>query len=400
MAIMKLKDGITSVGVLNPNMRVFDIIMQTEYGTSYNAYVVKGEKTALIDTVHTRFFEDYLENVQSVVDIKEVDYIVSNHTEPDHSGSIQKILELNPNITIVSTMAGKKYLDKITNRSFASIVVKDGETLDLGGKTLLFRVAPFLHWPDSMFTYVQEDKVLFSCDMFGCHYCEPRMLDSVIAYPEKYEDAFRHYYEAIFSPFKEFVLAGIEKIKDLDFDMVCTSHGPVLVEHIDECIEKYRQWSGDFKRSNDPKKVVMVYVSAYGCTKRLGQEMQKAITDTSSCEVEMINAIEMDLTSIKEKIDQADAILLGSPTINKDALKPIWDVLSVVEVLKNKDKLCGIFGSYGWSGEGFKMLEERVKGLKLKLVGESVRANFVPNEEELHKAYDWAVAFAKQVQEA
>ena len=114
MAIMKLKDGITSVGVLNPNMRVFDIIMQTEYGTSYNAYVVKGEKTALIDTVHTRFFEDYLENVQSVVDIKEVDYIVSNHTEPDHSGSIQKILELNPNITIVSTMAGKKYLDKIT----------------------------------------------------------------------------------------------------------------------------------------------------------------------------------------------------------------------------------------------------------------------------------------------
>lgn len=390
MAILKLKEGITSVGVLNPNMRIFDIIMKTDYGTSYNAYVVKGEKTALIDTVHARFFDDYLENVQSVVDIKEVDYIISNHTEPDHSGSICRMLELNPDITIVSTMAGKKYLDAITNRSFQSIVVKDGETLDLGGKTLLFRVAPFLHWPDSMFTYVQEDKVLFSCDMFGSHYCEPRMLDGKVAYPEKYEKAFLEYYEAIFSPFKEFVLAGIEKIKNLDFDMVCTSHGPVLVSHIDACIEKYKLWSADYKPANDPKKVVMVYVSAYGCTKRLGEEIRRGILNTGVFDVELIDANEETLTSIKEKIDKADAVLFGSPTINKDALKPIWDVLSVVEVLKNKDKPCGIFGSYGWSGEGFKMLEERVKGLKLKLIGESVRANFVPSEEELKRAYDWA----------
>lgn len=397
MAILKLKEGITSVGVLNPNMRIFDIIMQTDYGTSYNAYVVKGEKTALIDTVHARFFDDYLENVQSVVDIKEVDYIVSNHTEPDHSGSIRKMLELNPNITIVSTMAGKKYLDAITNCTFQSKVVKDGETLDLGGKTLTFRVAPFLHWPDSMFTYVQEDKVLFSCDMFGSHYCEPRMLDGKIAYPEKYEKAFQEYYEAIFSPFKEFVLAGIDKIKDLDFDMVCTSHGPVLVSHIDACIKKYQTWSADYKPANDPKKVVMVYVSAYGCTKRLGEEIQKGILDTGRFDVELINANDQALASIKEKIDKADAVIFGSPTINKDALKPIWDVLSVVEVLKNKDKPCGIFGSYGWSGEGFKMLEERVKGLKLKLIGESVRANFVPNAEELKQAYDWAVDFAKQL---
>lgn len=398
MATLKLKEGIISVGVLNPNMRIFDIIMKTDYGTSYNAYVVKGEKTALIDTVHARFFDDYLENVQSVVDIKEVDYIISNHTEPDHSGSIRRMLELNPNITIVSTMAGKKYLDAIANCSFQSIVVKDGETLDLGGKTLTFRVAPFLHWPDSMFTYVQEDKVLFSCDMFGCHYCEPRMLDSKIAYPEKYEQAFLEYYEAIFSPFKEFVLAGIEKIKGLDFDMVCTSHGPVLVSHIDACIEKYKLWSADYKPANDPKKIVMVYVSAYGCTKRLGEEIRRGILDTGVFDVALINANEEALTSIKEKIDKADAVLFGSPTINKDALKPIWDVLSVVEVLKNKDKPCGIFGSYGWSGEGFKMLEERVKGLKLKLIGESVRANFVPNDEELKQAYDWAVGFAKQLQ--
>ncbi|MBE7029868.1 MAG: FprA family A-type flavoprotein [Ruminococcaceae bacterium] len=397
MSMMQLKDGIYSVGALNPNMRTFDIIMHTEYGTSYNAYIVRGEKTALIDTVHGRFFDEYLENVRRVVDIKEIDYIISNHTEPDHSGSIRYLLEENPDITVVSTMAGKKYLGKIVNRDFRSMVVKNGDTLDLGGKTLTFRVAPFLHWPDSMFTYVNEDKVLFSCDMFGCHYCEPRMFDDRIAYPAKYDVAFKEYYDAIFSPFTEFVLAGIEKISDLDYDMVCPSHGPILVAGIEKAIETYRNWSTKTVVPVAPKKTVIVYVSAYGCTKRLAQEIKSGIESVDGNQVVLMDALKHDLFEIKAAIDEADGVVVGSPTINKDALKPIWDVLSVIEVLKNKDKPCGVFGSYGWSGEGFQMLEERLKGLKLKLFGESVRANFVPDDAELKNAYDWAVGFAAQL---
>lgn len=391
MMKIKIADGIHFVGILNPNLRIFDIIMKTDYGTSYNSYVVEGtEHTALIETAHATFFEEYLEKINDVTDISKIDYIVLNHTEPDHTGSLRRILELNPEIEVIGSMAAIKYAKKIANLDFKSRVVKDGEELDLGGKTLRFLIAPFLHWPDSMFTYLKEDKILFSCDMFGCHYCEPRIWDKHITYTDKYDDAFAYYYAAIFGPFKEFVLKGLDKIKDLDISIIAPSHGPVIAARVKEVQEKYRAMSETGMRKNPVKKVLILYVSAYGCTGKMAETIQQTLESAGQFDISMRNVIHHDLMQLKEEIESADALFIGSPTINRDALKPIWDVLSVTDAVLNAGKPVGVFGSFGWSGEAVKMLVERLRSLKLNVVGEGIRANFVPSEEELAAVSEYA----------
>ena len=208
MSAIKLSDHVFSVGVMNPSLRVFDIVMEAKFGTSYNAYLITDKKTVLVETVHSDFFDEYLYNLQCLIDIGQIDYIVMNHTEPDHSGSLLRLLEMNPDITVVCTAAAQKYLKGITNRDFNCMVVKHGDTLDIGSGELQFVVAPLLHWPDSMMTYLREDEVLFSCDFLGCHYCEPTMLDENIRYEKEYLEQFAYYYAGIFGPFKPYVLAG------------------------------------------------------------------------------------------------------------------------------------------------------------------------------------------------
>ncbi len=388
---VKIADGVHFVGILNPNLRIFDIIMKTDYGTSYNSYVVEGtEHTALIETAHSTFFEEYLEKIHDVTEIKKIDYIVLNHTEPDHTGSLRRILELKPDIEVIGSMAAIKYAKKIANLDFKSRVVKDGDELSLGGKTLRFFISPFLHWPDSMFTYLEEEKILFSCDVFGCHYCEPRIFDRYISYPEKYEDAFAYYYAAIFGPFKEFVLKGLEKIKGLDISVIAPSHGPVIVDGVAAVQEKYRAMSEAGLKKNDVKKILILYVSAYGCTRKMAETILDTLSKEGDYDIVMRDVIHYDLMQIKEEIESADALFIGSPTINRDALKPIWDVLSVTDAVLNAGKPVGVFGSYGWSGEAVKMLTERLRSLKLNVLGEGIRANFVPSEEELAAVSDYA----------
>ncbi|MEG0230270.1 MAG: FprA family A-type flavoprotein, partial [Oscillospiraceae bacterium] len=328
MSARIIKQDVFSVGVMNPALRVFDIIMKTEYGTSYNAYLVKGEKTALIETVHVNFFDEYLENIQSIVDVQSIDYLILNHTEPDHTGSIAKLLEKNPNIQIIGSMAAIKYAGAIVNSDFNKKIVKDGETLDLGnGKVLKFMISPFLHWPDSMFTYLESEKTLFSCDFLGAHYCEPRVFDNHVMYKDKYAAAFDYYYAAIFGPFKEYVLKGLDKIKDLDLDVVAPSHGPVLVEGIKAAMDKYRQYSLPVLNKNEIKKILILYVSAYGCTKTLAKRAYDVCKE-AGFDVEMHDIIKNDESFLAGKIHEADGLMFGSPTINRDALKPVWDMIS------------------------------------------------------------------------
>jgi len=375
---LQLAKNVFSVGVVNPNLRVFDIIMPTEFGTSYNAYMVKGEKVALIEASHSSFCEDFLENISEIAPLASIDYIVLNHTEPDHSGSVAKILALNPNITIVATAAGLKNLKAITGLSFNSILAKDNETLDLGGKTLKFIIAPNLHWPDSMFTYLAEDSMLFPCDFLGAHFCELRVFADKSQYKAAYESAFANYYNAIFSPFKPFVLAGLDKLKGLEIKMVCPSHGPVLIEGIAQAMALYRQWSTAHVQE---KNVAIFYVSAYGYTKAMAEHLTKSLIKKGIL-AESYDIINYDLGFLKEKLEQASAVCFGSPTINRDALKPVWDLLSVTDAINNKGKPCAVFGSYGWSGEAFQLLQERLLGLKLKPIAEPIKANFTPKEEQ------------------
>ena len=214
MSAIKLRENIWSVGIQNPALRVFDVVMESKYGTSYNAYLVTGgEKTALIEAVHKDYFDELVRNVEEVLPIERVDYLIMNHTEPDHSGGVKALLERCPNLTVLCSASAKKFLGAISNENFPCRVVKNGDTLDLGGKTLTFISAPLLHWPDSMFTWDEADKTLFTCDFLGAHFCEPSMMDTGIhaVYRQAYEGEVRYYFDCIFGPFKPAVLDGLDK---------------------------------------------------------------------------------------------------------------------------------------------------------------------------------------------
>lgn len=394
----KITDGIYYVGVLNPNMRVFDIVMRTEFGTSYNAYLVKGtEKTALVETCHLTFFENYIDNIKEVVDIDQIDYLVMNHNEPDHSGAIAKLLELNPNITIVVSQAGSIYLKNITNSKDLKIqVAKDGDELDLGGKTFKFLNAPFLHWPDSMFTWVPEDKTLFSCDFLGAHYCEPQMIDCKITYPENYLESLKGYYDAIFSPFNPYVVKGLDKIKDLDIEFACTSHGPILTKgcQLENAIARYREWSAPVVHEH--KQIPVYYCSAYGNTKHIAEAIQEGILSVlPDANVELYNIIDHDMGSLAAKLNQSDAFLIGSPTINRDAVPPVWMLLSHLDAVNIAKRPVALFGSFGWSGEAVPNITKRLESLKLNVYEKPFRVTFVPTAEDLENAKQFGAEFAK-----
>lgn len=400
MQSKKIKDNVYSVSVLNPNLRVFDIVMKTDFGTSYNSYIVKGsEKTALIETSHLTYFDYFINNIKEVTELENIEYLIMNHNEPDHSGAIQKLLELIPNLKIITSQAGSIYLKNITNRTDMNIIVaKDGDSISLGDKTLTFINAPFLHWPDSMFTYLNEDKILFSCDFLGSHYCEPQLFDTCITYPQAYQTALKGYYDAIFGPFKPYVLKGLEKIKDLEIDYAATSHGPVLSKDglLGDVIEKYKAWSTEVKREN--KLIPIFYCSAYGNTEMLALNILKGIKEViPNAQVEAYDIIYHDMDKLSALLNQCDAFLLGSPTINKDAVPPFWNLLSHVDAVNIQKRPVALFGSYGWSGEAVKNLKSRLNDLKTKVFEEDMRIVFIPTEDDLKKAKEFGKAFAKTI---
>lgn len=389
---MKITEHVSYVGVSNPSMRVFDIIMSTAYGTTYNSYLVKGEKCALIETVHDSYSEEFFYNIENYTDIASIDYVILNHTEPDHSGSLNRIVEKNPNVEVIGTTAAIRNLKNITNMEFKSRVIKQekGEQLDLGdGVVLDFIIAPMLHWPDSMFTYLKADKVLFSCDVFGCHFCEPMVMDKYIKYPKAYESERLNYYTCIFGPFKKFVIAGLDKIKDLEIEMACTSHGPVLQERLKETMDLYREWSEEEPKS---KKISIFYVSAYGYTQMMAEKFAETFRD-HGMEVELYNAIEHPASELSAAMNDAGAVLFGSPTINKCALKPIWDLISSSDIVNSINKPVLVFGSYGWSGEAVRQLTEHLKTLKYKVFGDGITCVFKPSEEDFAKIENTAREF-------
>lgn len=397
MKYLNVKNDIYWVGALDYNLRVFDIIMETPYGTSYNSYVVKGsEKTAIFETVKEEFFDEYVERLKSLnIDIKNVDYIVVSHTEPDHAGSIGRILDLAPKAKIIASSMALRFIKGIINRDFKSIQVCDGDSISLGNKNLKFFSVPQLHWPDTIYTYVEEDKTLITCDSFGAHYCFDEMFDDLIENKEEYMEALKHYFDCIIGPFKPYVLKAINKIKDLDIDMICPGHGPILRENPEKIVEIYKEWSTP-KPENDVKKATVYYVSAYGYTKMLAEAIVNGIKDETSGEID-VNLYEItsvDQGKLLEEIDKSDAVLFGSPTILAELLEPVRELLAKLNPMIHGGKIAGAFGSYGWSGEAVPRIDTRLKELKMKMPLESLRVNFRPSEEELQKAFQYGKEIA------
>ncbi|WP_297130621.1 FAD-dependent oxidoreductase [Terrisporobacter sp.] len=392
MDFLELKKNFYWTGVLDKDLRVFDIIMETEFGTTYNSYVLKTkDKVVLFETAKAKFFDSYLESLEKIVDIKKIDYIVVSHTEPDHAGSIEKLIEINPNIKIVATTVAINFLKDIINHDFYSLAVKDKSTLELGEKTLRFISVPNLHWPDTMYTYIEEDDILVTCDSFGSHYCCDDILLSKVTDNEGYMRATKYYFDNIIGPFKSHMLSALDKIKDLKIDLICTGHGPVIDCRIDEIIDIYKKWC-TVVNPNSRKTVIIPYVSAYGYTKELALEIEKGIKDSGDIDVRIYDMVESDTGKVLEELGFADGILFGTPTIVGEALKPIWDLTTSIFAGTHGGKLASAFGSYGWSGEGVPHILERLKQLKMKVI-EGFRVKFKPGKKDMKDAYEYVYNF-------
>lgn len=390
MTGVQLKNNIHWIGVKDPELEVFDIIMTTKKGTTYNSYLIDDEKVAVVDCVKESFFQESLENIKSIIGERQIDYIIVQHTELDHSGSLVKLLEAYPNAKIVATKAAITYAKEIVNKDFEAIDALAIGELNLGKTNLKFISAPNLHWPDTMFTLVQEAKVLFTCDFLGCHYCpENTVVDS---YSEDYFEEMQYYYNVIMSPFKRFVLQAIDKIKPLEFDMICASHGPVHTETIEKYLELYKEWSKIIEI--EEKNVQIFYITAYGNTGKMSQYIADKINNEGiRAEVHEITTSKME--ELVEKAEGASGILVGSPTINQDAVKPAWDFMSLLCPINVRGKSAAAFGSFGWSGEGVQMMMDRLKSLKFKTLESGLRFKFVPDKKEFEEADKFVEEFLK-----
>ena len=386
---LQIKPKLYWVGALNPELRWFDIVLYTPHGTTYNAYLIIDEKIALVELVHEKFTDTLVENIKSVIDLAKLDYIIINHTEMDHTGALSKLLDLAPTAQIVSTKTAANFLKKIVNREFRSLPVGDGSTLNLGKNNLQFISVPYWHWPDTMFSYLIEDKILFPCDGFGCHFCDERMFNDKVA--DFYED-FKYYYDHIMRPFKPKIADGIKKIAGLDIKMFCPSHGPILRTNPEKYIQAYTEWSKEALKSAQ-KQILIFYVSAYGNTKRMADEIAAEINQSGTAEAKLFDAKTTEPELIRDELETADGILFGSPTFISDAVKPIWDIISLLPTVAVKGKPVAVFGSFGWSGEAVQLLEERLKGLKMKINVPGLKINFAPSQTELEKCREFAKTF-------
>lgn len=392
---MELLKGIYSVGVQNPSLRVFDIIMKTPHGTSYNAYLIKGEqKTALVETAKEGFLEEYLRNIEQIMPLDKIDCIVLNHTEPDHAGIIPVLLEKNPNLEIYGSAGAINFIGEIINQPFRGKAVKKGDTLDLGGRTLSFYPMPNLHWPDTMFTFDSLTRGLFTCDFLGAHYSFPALLLSRVEDRDGYHEAVKQYYMDIMSPFAQpFVINGVKAVRELNPSMVLTGHGAVLDAGIEEICAIYERLAE--KPKKEGKTAAIVFVSAYGYTRALAKTISDVL-DEAGIKVSLLELNDENKGQALAAIDEADGILFGSPTFLGDMLQPIGELLAAIHPYLLKGKLCSAFGSYGWSGEAIAHITGRLEQLKPRVM-EGFRVRFRPSAAELDGARAFARTFAENL---
>lgn len=395
--ILDINNDVKWIGVLDKEIETFDIVMETKYGTTYNSYFIDADKKTIIDTAKATFKDEYLEKVKAVVDPSEIEVIIVNHTEPDHSGCIKYLLELAPNATVFGSKVALNYLSEIINKPFNSCAVKDGDTISLGNKTIRVVNAPNLHWPDSIYSYLEEDKLLFTCDSFGAHYCNESMFDDLVDQND-YNDAFKYYFDVILRPFSTFMVKAIDKIKPLEIEAICPGHGPILRSNWKEKVERSEKLAQEYLdvicESAKPN-VLVTYVSAYGYTKQMAQDVVTGIKETRDCDVDLVDIENILLGDLESKIVRADAILVGSPTINKNTVLPVYKLFALLTPLRDRKKKAAVFGSYGWSGEAVGLIESNLRGLGLDIVIEGVRSKFNPENEKEENLINFGKEFAE-----
>ncbi|MEM6445378.1 MAG: diflavin flavoprotein [Cyanobacteria bacterium P01_D01_bin.123] len=357
----------------------FDIEFGLQNGTTYNSYLIRGEKTALIDTSHAKFRELYMSLLQEQVDLSQLDYLIISHTEPDHSGLVADILALAPHVTVVGAKVALHFLDDLVHQPYEKLFVKGGSKLDLGnGHELEFISAPNLHWPDTIFTYDCGTNVLYTCDAFGMHYCDDNAFDVDLS---KIEPDYRFYYECLMAPNARSVLTALKRMDAIadgePFQAIANGHGPILRYHITELVERYRTWSQ--KRSKADTTVAVFYVSDYGYSDRLSQSVAHGITKTGVA-VEMMDLKAGDPQELQELVGQVQGLIVLAPPTSGRGAEASQAGLSNVLAAVNGKQFIGIVESYGGDDEPIDPLLNKFVDLGLTPGFKAIRVKDTPTE--------------------
>ncbi len=373
MTVQKIKENVYFVGAIHWDRRLFDELIPLPDGTSYNAYLIKGsEKTALIDTVDPAKEDELVRNLENA-GVKKLDYLISNHAEQDHSGVIGKIVELYPVTKIVTNEKCKSFLKElllIPEEKFT--VIKDGDELSLGNKTLKFIFTPWVHWPETMVTYLIEDKILFSCDFFGSHYATSSLFARE---GEKLLEDAKRYYAEIMMPFRNVIVKNIEKIADLDIDIIAPSHGP-LYRKPSFIINAYKEWISDDVKNE----VIIPYVSMHGSTEKMVEYFIDLLVDRG-IEVKPFNLPRTDIGELAMALVDAATIVIASPMVLAGAHPAAVYAAFIVNALRPKTKYISIIGSYGWGGRFIEQLKSLLSNLNAEFI-EPVTVKGYPEEED------------------
>ncbi len=390
MRAIEIADGIFWVGAIDWNIRDFHG-HSTKQGTTYNAYLIMDEKITLLDTVRKEFAEELINNISQIVDPKKIDYVISNHTEMDHSGGLPRVMHrIGEDKPIYCSKMGHKNLPRHFSQNWNYQPVEEGGKLSLGKRTLTFIEARMVHWPDSMFTYAKEDRILFSSDGFGQHYAGMERFDDQLG--EAIMPHAQKYFANILLLYSPMILKLVEKVKrmGLALDMICPDHGVIWRQDPTRIINAYEEWS----HQKPKRKALIIYDTMWHST----EKMADAIVDT--LDQEGVDATPMHLrrwhrSDIITEVLDAGAIVIGSPTLNNGLFPTVSDILTYMKGLKPKNKIGAAFGSYGWSAEAVKLITRQLDEMKFQVIDPGLNIQYVPDDKGIEACRELGRKIAK-----
>ena len=351
----------------------------TRKGSSYNSYLIRDKKTVLIDTVWLPYDREFVNNLKKEVNLKEIDYIIIQHGEVDHSGALIELMEEIPNTPIYCTNNAVKSLKGQYHKEWNFVTVKTGDKLNIGENTLTFIEAPMLHWPDTMFTYMDKEEILFSNDGFGQHLASEFLYADEVDEADLFNQALT-YYANILAPFGMMVKMKINEIlnMNLPIKMICPSHGLIWRKNPMQIVEKYLEWANNYKENQ----VTIIYDTMWNSTRLMAEKIAEGITNADkNVQVKIMNTAKDDKTEVLTEVFKSKIIIVGSPTVNNGYLHSIAGILEMIKGMKLKEKKAVAFGSYGWSGEAVKLITEELKKAGFEIINDGLKMLWKPDEE-------------------
>lgn len=394
----KITDNVSWVGKIDWELKDFHgKEYSTHRGSSYNSYLIRDEKTVLVDTVWLPFAKEFVENLKKEIDLNQIDYIIANHGEIDHSGALPELMKEIPNTPIYCTKNAVKSIKGHYHQDWNFVEVKTGDVLELGKNKITFIEARMLHWPDTMFSYLSGENILFSNDAFGQHYASEFMFNDLVDQTELYQEAIK-YYANILTPFSSFVDKKIDEIigMNIPIDKILTSHGILWRDNPLQIVEKYKEWANQYQENQ----ISIVYDTMWNGCRRMAEAIASGIKqENSEIAIKLYNSSREDKNDIATQVFKSKAVLLGSATVNKGVLTSTAAIIELLKGLGFKNKKAAAFATYGWSGEALKIMNEGLHEAGFELMGDGIKAQWNPDDASIEQCVEFGRKVGRELKE-